>query len=98
MFHLEKDEQLKKLKEFEQTFKERSLSLAEGRRLAADLYATGGLYPELLQSFDEALIIELEKRSEETLKNINIGLAKANRRTRALEKRSEGKLRGGERK
>lgn len=68
MFHLEKEEQLKRLKEFEQTFKEKGLSLAEGRRLAANLYATGGLYPELLQSFDETLIIELESRSNGKLK------------------------------
>jgi len=39
----------------------RGLSLAEGRRLAGELYATGQIYPELLQSYDEKLKLYFSK-------------------------------------
>jgi len=65
MFNLTRDEQLKRLAKFENTFRVKELSLAEGRRLAADLYANGGLFPELLQRFDEFLLREIEKRKND---------------------------------
>lgn len=56
------EKQKKKLEDILRVVKQKELSLAEGRRLASDLYILGQVFPEHLQLFDEQLTVLVAAR------------------------------------
>lgn len=56
------EKQKKKLEDILRVVKQKELSLAEGRRLASDLYILGQVFPEALQLFDEQLMVLVSDR------------------------------------